>query len=420
MDDMNNPDSLERLAKEAAEGAKYEFSPGAWSAMEQKLDTVPVKPFAWWRWGSAAVLVMATVAILLWPSDGPTQEVSQTEEVVESPKETQVEEKVLAKERVKSNDQNANLKVDAAQADIAENRQVLRSNQVTSSTSTSLTNIGLTQQALVSDNQSQTTNAQSSVPNYFEEAPVSDRALSKEIIESRDLSLVDANYQSTNRLFGKPLLGELPDVAIYQDEQPEDEADFKRWILGASASFDWTSTQFESFTYPGVMLGITAEYQFAKNWTIQSGVTYSVKKYRAWGEEYETPNWADFAPRAIYAVEATCHVIDVPINIKKYFDLKDNKQFFVSSGISSYIMLRENYDYLYRFDNPLQWPEEFSYENQNNHYLGILNMSVGYQKPISKKFILSVEPFLKMPLTGIGEGRVRLLSFGTNVAIKLR
>jgi len=184
-------------------------------------------------------------------------------------------------------------------------------------------------------------------------------------------------------------------------------------------SLDMSATGLDGFTDPGTMFGLGVEYYFAPSWSIQSGAAIAVKKYSALGAEYDLPAWPDAQSAALETVLANCLVIDIPFNIRKYFYTKKGKTWFASTGISSYLMLRETYDYNYTVNRP-NWVDNREWKNQNKHYAGILNLSLGYETPISKNLGFAVEPFVKLPLTGIGQGSVRFLSFGTVIAVKLR
>jgi hypothetical protein len=80
-------------------------------------------------------------------------------------------------------------------------------------------------------------------------------------------------------------------------------------------------------------------------------------------------------------------------------------------GFSSYIMLSE--DYVYHVDNPYGSDVYYqSVSRENNEWFKILNASVVLQKRLNDKFSLELEPYLKAPLAGVGEGEVSLVSLG--------
>ena len=162
--------------------------------------------------------------------------------------------------------------------------------------------------------------------------------------------------------------------------------------------------------------GIGVSIGFFKRISLQTGLKYSVKEYGADNYEYSFRN-----PRIksiISEVDASCAVLEIPL-IASYHVMEDNrKSIDINAGISSYIMLSEDYTYKYTaesgFKDRLQ-----HISGKNQHYFGVVDLSATYYVKLKKeKFKLGLEPFIKIPLTGVGEGKVNLKSSG--VSLKLR
>lgn len=407
MDEAKKPeDGLEQLAKEASEGAQFEFNPAAWSAMEKKLDA-PKRGFFWWKlFGGLSVVAVLILLLIVKKDPGPGTEAEQTPETE------------LTKE-AKSNDQPG-----------TDNEQSNNAAEEVPSTA-----IEKSQNLNVQANQENT----NTVQNAYEMAKTDTRdqetknisestqpTLQGKGIGSQQATLYEGSLEAIAPRWIRPELWfDLSikpmtfDSTVFKIAELDSLQDFKRWSFGVVASFDLSTTRIDGFTDPGLMIGLQAEYHVSRKWSIQSGLTYSIKKYRALGDEYATPEWLANAPEALVGVEAKCFVIDIPINVRRYFAAKNGNRWFVSSGVSTYLMLREDYVYDYTEDRP-NWLNWWSIRNQNNHFFGIANVSVGYQTSLGQKFNLAVEPFAKLPLTGIGAGRVRFLSFGINTAITLK
>ncbi|MNL67379.1 hypothetical protein D3C87_1919530 [compost metagenome] len=94
------------------------------------------------------------------------------------------------------------------------------------------------------------------------------------------------------------------------------------------------------------------------------------------------------------------------------------KSIDINAGVSSYFMLKEDYTYRYTagsgIDDRLQ-----EYRNKNQHYFGVADLSATYYVKLRKERLrLGLEPYIKIPLTGVGEGKVNLKSSG--LSLKLR
>ena len=60
---------------------------------------------------------------------------------------------------------------------------------------------------------------------------------------------------------------------------------------------------------------------------------------------------------------------------------------------------------------------EYNFFNENKHVFSIVNLSAGYEKTWNR-FGLQVSPYAKLPLKGIGGGKVKLASAGVLVSAK--
>ncbi len=89
--------------------------------------------------------------------------------------------------------------------------------------------------------------------------------------------------------------------------------------------------------------------------------------------------------------------------------------------MSSYVMKRETYDYYYKYSpsGPTVNHTRTIY-NTNNHYFSVLTLSGGYQRNINKVFSLTAEPYVKLPLGGVGYGKVHLNSTGVLFTVSVK
>lgn len=174
----------------------------------------------------------------------------------------------------------------------------------------------------------------------------------------------------------------------------------------------------EMLKNPRLALGMTLEYRFARRWSIQLGVIKSDKVYTATGEQYKWPEIWNSQKARPTEVAANCKVLDIPINVR--FDVLEGRRsrWFVSSGVSSYKMMNERYDYTYPLHS---YPKWMNWEGSTGSYwLGVLNASVGVEQQIGRNFSLQVEPFWKIPMAEVGFGKIRLQTSGIFISAKYR
>ena len=162
--------------------------------------------------------------------------------------------------------------------------------------------------------------------------------------------------------------------------------------------------------------GFLLTYPISKKLSISSGALYARKLYDYGGltaSAYGNSN-------APLKVDADCDVIDIPLNLNYQVLQKEKFSVSVSTGLSSYLMLKEKYKY--RNVNAAGDQETSVYEikNENRHLLGVANISVSLDHKINDKVSIGVQPFYKVPLTGIGYYDMNLKSKGVAVSISLK
>ncbi|MGN6292162.1 MAG: hypothetical protein ACTHMV_05400 [Chitinophagaceae bacterium] len=158
--------------------------------------------------------------------------------------------------------------------------------------------------------------------------------------------------------------------------------------------------------------GIGLSYALSKRWQVRTGFLASRKLYTADSSDYHPPkNFWNYYP-SLQKIEANCLVFEIPLNVIYTFPSAKKHEWFVSAGVSSYLMKKENYEYYYK--NPGGQPAYRSWdiENENNHFFSILQLSGGYQYRFSERFSLMAEPYFKLPMSGVGFGKVKLNNTG--------
>ncbi|GGH13801.1 hypothetical protein [Mucilaginibacter phyllosphaerae] len=185
------------------------------------------------------------------------------------------------------------------------------------------------------------------------------------------------------------------------------------FALSLIASPDINSVQGFSQNKVGTNAGLLLTVGVSRRFTVTTGAIYADKPYMTPFANYATAYKFATNPQS---VTASCTVLDIPLNIGYQVYSKGANKFSLGTGLSSYFMLRENYIYNYAGGYP-DGPASYNIRNRNKHLLGVLNLNATYQRAISSKFGLGVQPYFKLPLTGIGYGQVNLKSAGVAVGV---
>lgn len=242
-------------------------------------------------------------------------------------------------------------------------------------------------------------------------------------IEENRLSLNNLDFLSPKGTFIKSSIN-LPIIAF---ESPQKETpvvpksspqSFKKGLyfrIGVSPDMSFVTT--DELTKFGSNLALLLEYRFNNRLSIQGGVLRSMKYYDAYPESYEWPyNWP--TPPKLVDINATCKMLDIPVNVRYDISQKPLSRWFVSAGATSYIMLNEKY--VYNYENPadpkIKWNK---WEGKTGpYYLGVLNFSMGYEYQLFRKLSIQAEPLFKLPISQVGFGQVNLSTLGLLVSAK--
>ncbi|MCJ0742183.1 outer membrane beta-barrel protein [Pedobacter montanisoli] len=185
--------------------------------------------------------------------------------------------------------------------------------------------------------------------------------------------------------------------------------------LAFTAGPDFSSTSTMIGGKSGVFAGLSIGVQLTKKLAVQTGLVYGSKNYdaRSFDYTFNNPNTQNI----ISNIKAACKVLEIPLRAS--YSVTDNakRNITINAGLSSYIMLNEKYIFKYTPESN-RADRISSVNNANQHLLNVLDISATYNiKLENKRFSVGIEPYFKIPLTGIGQGSVPLKSNG--ISLKL-
>ncbi len=191
----------------------------------------------------------------------------------------------------------------------------------------------------------------------------------------------------------------------------------QRWSINLLMNPEYSGTKEFDFYKLGFNVGLLGEYYFSPRFSLVAGAIYAKKIYSADGYDY-TPAHNYWPKHAVPAtVHATCGIIEIPVNIRYKFVKKQSYALFVSTGLSSYLMLKENYNYQYAVNTPGELTST-QVVNKNRYFFSIYNLSVGIEKYINNNWSVQAEPYIQLPFSGVGEGKIKLISTGMYFSVK--
>ncbi|MDB5147449.1 MAG: hypothetical protein JWQ57_1469 [Mucilaginibacter sp.] len=187
-----------------------------------------------------------------------------------------------------------------------------------------------------------------------------------------------------------------------------------QWAITALASSDVNGTN----SFQGKMgsnYGLLLSFGATKKLTITSGVVYSSKPYNTSFANYRTAYTFKHDPTD---VTADCKMLDIPINIGYQVYGNFRNKLSVGTGLSSYLMLHEKYTYNYADGtNSAAWPQTFTVPNSKGYLLSIININATYEHRINSNIGVSVQPYMKVPIAGVGYSDIKLQSTGVAIGV---
>lgn len=397
--------NIDCIAREAAENYSFPFTENDWKNMELLLNKKEKKkrPIVWWSF--AAILIVA--GFTYWNfkknvkqniiianeytkvEEKPTLSSSTTSTEHSSIEQTNTYKKINSinllstskrKQIVQQKNSN-NYVLPIKQKNIVINNQ---SNQFLGNTKTENTDNEFFDSYLKYQFAKNIFNDKETAPTNNQEALLSKFVFSKTVNTPKD-----------NQINKKSILSKLD--------------------IGLFAGADVTFANIKSANKLSGNASILFTYPITKKISISSGFGVANKIYTA-----DTNNYKDaILPNSRYkitGIDATCLVYEIPLNV--VYQLKQNNlsSWYAVGGLSTYLMKKEVYDYTYSYYGTNKIT---SYEitNQNKHYLSILSLAIAYRKQLNKTLSYQVMPFAKIPLTGIGNGKINLYSLGLGLSI---
>jgi hypothetical protein len=248
-----------------------------------------------------------------------------------------------------------------------------------------------------------------------------ERSLSNSSIESiAVLNPLHFNISTDNVKTHEPVIQNTslisPDSISKKNTQVKsDQTSSKGIYFLASVAGEATGIKNISIKETKPVYGIGIGYRFNKRFTVQTGFYFGKKVYAAGANDYKVKP-GSYIARFISA-QAECYIYDIPLTLRYDVIHKKTSNLYVTSGLSSFILKRETYDM--HFFNPSGFYRHVPYTYKHNiDYFSVFNLSLGYEHRLSSALYIQAEPYLKLPLAGLGEGSVKLYSAGLQLGIK--
>jgi hypothetical protein len=210
-------------------------------------------------------------------------------------------------------------------------------------------------------------------------------------------------------------------AAPIMKKEPEKKQDkkVKRLELGLMAGPDLSTVKLGPVYKTGYNFGVQVGYRFSNRWSVNTGVIYTKKFYKADSQDFHyKTSWPNYEIRK---VEGHCSMWEIPLNIRYDVSFNDKRRWFVSTGLSTYLMDKEDYNLYYSYTGSTNiYDRPLKNDINSNYVFSIWNLSAGMERSLGKHLSIQAEPYLKVPFRGLGIGNMRMTSYGALFTLKYK
>lgn len=193
----------------------------------------------------------------------------------------------------------------------------------------------------------------------------------------------------------------------------------ERFYIAPTAGFSVTSIKGQKLSDPGTDYGILAGIKFTPRIAVEAGVFSTRKNYFSEGSYYDKTRIYMPANSKLTTVSGDCRMVELPFSIRYDFSPAKRAHWFATAGVSNYLMKKENYDYTYYYySTNYYYTYHKSYEKSSRDWMSVLQLSGGYNYSLRSGLRLRLEPYLQLPLKGVGYGNLPLTSYGFRLGIE--
>ncbi|UYZ63030.1 hypothetical protein [Hymenobacter weizhouensis] len=167
----------------------------------------------------------------------------------------------------------------------------------------------------------------------------------------------------------------------------------------------------------GGTLGVQVDVRLAPRWRVRAGVQRSVKRYAARQQDYNPPPNYWTQRYVIDQVDANCRITEIPLELRYDAVVRAGHTWYATGGVTSVLMRNERYAYHYE-RNGQYVVSSWSLPRGSEAAARFLRVGAGYEHRLNGRWGVQAEPFLNVPLGGVGFGKVRFTSGGLLLGLR--
>ena len=174
----------------------------------------------------------------------------------------------------------------------------------------------------------------------------------------------------------------------------------------------------QGFSKLGYKAGLIAGYRLNSFLSIESGLSFSKKYYNTMGKYFSMDEMHKTNPSVseIMDVRGSSNLLEFPVVLRYDIFPKNNRRIFSTIGLSTYIMTLESNHYNVKMNGSSQHMYG-AYRKAKIYYTASFDFGFGFEKDISNKTHVRLAPYVQLPISGIGIGRLPVKTAGIRIGI---
>ena len=153
---------------------------------------------------------------------------------------------------------------------------------------------------------------------------------------------------------------------------------------------------------------------------VRTGVLVTKKIYAAKDKDYNRKAGTWMSNVKFDNINANCKVVEVPLTVGYQISSNKKTNVYVAVGSSSYFMKKEDYQFYFKGQTGNDTTRAASFKNNSNHYFSSISFSAGIEQKVTRKLSITAEPQIKIPVSGIGFGKIKLYGIGMLLSAKIK
>jgi hypothetical protein len=162
--------------------------------------------------------------------------------------------------------------------------------------------------------------------------------------------------------------------------------------------------------YTGYHFGLLAGIRFNNILTFETGLVFARKYYYSSGQYFNL----QMPGKKVMSLKGSSKILEIPFKLKYDLMLRKRSSIFSSVGLISYLLTDETNDYILEV-NGAEMDVTNNYPDASRYLAGAIDISAGYEYQFGKLSSVRIEPYIQIPLKGIGVGKMDILSTGIHL-----